>query len=1015
MTRRLTVVALLALSLGTARAQEADLALVKSASPDPVAAGAELTTTLTVTNLGPDPALAVTVTDFLPEGSTFVSASPGCGYDPVWRRVECALPFLPPGTPADFTVLLQAGTPPQGPTVGTYLSGETTVASEPALFVLETAQARRSAVAVAGQLFNPRGVATLPDGALVVADLRDPSPLGGGGGPLFDGALVRVERAGGTQSVISSGGLLVNPNGVAVAPDGSIYVADPDAVADQERGRVIRVDPATGDQTLVAELDLLVRPYGVTVEPEGTLLVADGTGRLVRVEPVSGAQTLIADGGDLVGAEGVAVEAGGTAVVAVPWVGIVRVDLSTGGQSLLVAADYFDVVRPMDIAVAPNGDLYVADPYSLELGAILHFDPATGQYLTGFIGGSEPLFVYTHPYGLELVDLVVNVAEVTAETADPDPTNNQGWAGVEVVEGGGPPPPVEIVVDEVLTTLDAMLVLPTLVLVVTESLTVSDGVNVAPLPPVQIAVVENVTVTDSVGVLPAVLIAVSEPVTVTDSVGVLPAVVLAVTEAVTVTDAVTVAPMPPVQIAVVENVTVTDAVGVLPAVLIAVSEPVTVTDSVGVLPAVVLAVAEVVTVTDAVTVAPLAPVQIAVLESVTVTDAVGVLPAVLIAVSEPVTVTDSVGVLPAVVITVSEAIGVTDQVVVLPPILIVVNESMLVADEVVVEADDTEPPRVDWTGSVAAAAGGNTTAAITQLLLLFSEPVADPPGDTDPDDVTNPDNHLLLEDGGDGVFQTVDCAGGVDPADQLVSCPQVVYLSDLRLAAPQLGALPLPSGRYRLHVCGTTSIVDLSGNPLDGDGNGVGGDDLRLDFEVTVDNLLYNPNFDSDLGSWSGTAPAGSVVEHDPADADDAPTSGSARLANLGAAVELDLSQCVTVPDDGWFRVGGRLLVDHLPPAAPSPRLVLEWFGEAGCQGLAVDTWQSALAVPDPGTWPLVERFAHSPVGAISARLTLTLAADPGEDHETRWDSAVLFRDPTVLFADGFEDGTGTAWSSVAP
>jgi uncharacterized repeat protein (TIGR01451 family) len=54
---------------------EADLALIKTDSPDPVITGNDLTYTLTVTNNGPDTATSVTVTDTLPAETTFVSCS----------------------------------------------------------------------------------------------------------------------------------------------------------------------------------------------------------------------------------------------------------------------------------------------------------------------------------------------------------------------------------------------------------------------------------------------------------------------------------------------------------------------------------------------------------------------------------------------------------------------------------------------------------------------------------------------------------------------------------------------------------------------------------------------------------------------------------------------------------------------------------------------------------------------------------------------------------------------------
>src|SRR5207245_3255172 len=57
----------------------ADLSITKTDNPDPVNAGATLTYTVTVTNGGPSTAANVQVTDNLPAGVTFQSAS-GTGW-----------------------------------------------------------------------------------------------------------------------------------------------------------------------------------------------------------------------------------------------------------------------------------------------------------------------------------------------------------------------------------------------------------------------------------------------------------------------------------------------------------------------------------------------------------------------------------------------------------------------------------------------------------------------------------------------------------------------------------------------------------------------------------------------------------------------------------------------------------------------------------------------------------------------------------------------------------------------
>jgi uncharacterized repeat protein (TIGR01451 family)/gliding motility-associated-like protein len=63
----------------TVYVREANLSITKTDSPDPVLAGNNVTYTITVTNNGPTEAAGVEVTDNLPSGLTFVSATPSVG------------------------------------------------------------------------------------------------------------------------------------------------------------------------------------------------------------------------------------------------------------------------------------------------------------------------------------------------------------------------------------------------------------------------------------------------------------------------------------------------------------------------------------------------------------------------------------------------------------------------------------------------------------------------------------------------------------------------------------------------------------------------------------------------------------------------------------------------------------------------------------------------------------------------------------------------------------------------
>lgn len=86
-----------------------DLSISQSDTPDPVNVGANMSYTLTVSSAGPDDATGVTVTDLLPPGVTFQSASAtqgSCGE--VSGVVTCLLGDMPSGTNATINIALTA-------------------------------------------------------------------------------------------------------------------------------------------------------------------------------------------------------------------------------------------------------------------------------------------------------------------------------------------------------------------------------------------------------------------------------------------------------------------------------------------------------------------------------------------------------------------------------------------------------------------------------------------------------------------------------------------------------------------------------------------------------------------------------------------------------------------------------------------------------------------------------------------------------------------------------------------
>jgi uncharacterized repeat protein (TIGR01451 family) len=85
------------------------LAINMNDNPDPVKVGSNLTYTIRVANTGSAPATGVKVTDTLPRGVNFVSASSGCSTQ--GRTITCTIPSLAPDEKATLQITVQPTVP----------------------------------------------------------------------------------------------------------------------------------------------------------------------------------------------------------------------------------------------------------------------------------------------------------------------------------------------------------------------------------------------------------------------------------------------------------------------------------------------------------------------------------------------------------------------------------------------------------------------------------------------------------------------------------------------------------------------------------------------------------------------------------------------------------------------------------------------------------------------------------------------------------------------------------------
>lgn len=128
------------------------------------------------------------------------------------------------------------------------------------------------------------------------------------------GIVYKVNPVSGQSSVVHVGPPFVGARGIALGPEGNLFVTDIGAHA------IHKIDlKARTVTTITAPFNpLLHMPWGIVYEPLlGEFLVTDPyLGRVVRVNPKDGAVKPVATDGGLVAPHGIALEPGGSAYVA---------------------------------------------------------------------------------------------------------------------------------------------------------------------------------------------------------------------------------------------------------------------------------------------------------------------------------------------------------------------------------------------------------------------------------------------------------------------------------------------------------------------------------------------------------------------------------------------------------------------------------------------------------------------------------------------------------------------------
>lgn len=226
--------------------------------------------------------------------------------------------------------------------------------------------------ATAAKLARPAGIAVGPDGSIWIVESNS--------------GTVRVVGSDGTIRTAADG--LYNPNGITVAGDGSVYVADTSnyrVVSVLDDGQVValagsKIHPAFRGEGTLAKRAYLFQPYDVAADGAGNVYIADtGNNRIRLVDAATlHIRTVAGDGGEGFGGDG---------------------GPATGAQ----------LQRPGALAVDSAGTrLYIADTRNNRIRLV---DLATG-IITTVAGGEIPATNFVA--GVSALDTPMNHANAIA-------------------------------------------------------------------------------------------------------------------------------------------------------------------------------------------------------------------------------------------------------------------------------------------------------------------------------------------------------------------------------------------------------------------------------------------------------------------------------------------------------------------------------------------------------------------------------------------------------------------------
>jgi hypothetical protein len=184
---------------------------------------------------------------------------------------------------------------------------------------------------------------------------------------------------------------------------------------------------------------------------------------------------------------------------------------------------------------------------------------------------------------------------------------------------------------------------------------------------------------------------------------------------------------------------------------------------------------------------------------------------------------------------------------------------------------------------------------------------------------------------------------------------------------------------------------------------------------VAAQNLVTNGDFANDVAGWTeGIIP---LTWDGTSDYQNDPSSGSASILNNGASPTFSgATQCVgSVVAGENYRLSAWLNVPPGQTGSGYAQVLVWWYSQPACGGGWLEDL-STSAISSSGGWTeVLTAVGQAPATAQSAlvyllcyKLTSAGELQASFDH-------VVFSPNASVFADGFESGDTSAWSSEVP